>query len=286
MTNTTTLNTSNNTNNCGKLKYILRTKPKKYYCLNLRNIRNQQSKTNTNLNFQGGERENYKIILNNKGKRQKSEYLSGGGGGGGGGVEIDLCFSHRRCKSLVSSFPFILIHCFGSSINIFLLKCGGSKIILFFPPSFLSYFFFEGGGGGRWWNLLQPIPLFFSFYFCQCKIAKKSVWNAFVIVKVLLSGSRSVFIWAKMMKSYCLLKLETEKVEQLHTVAHATVLNKSVIYNNGMWHLWPTVAVCVFALFHVRNVGFTIKAVFYSLLCLNIKGSTLSVSPLHLLPGW
>ena len=149
-------------------------------------------------------------------------------------------------------FLFLLTHCFGSSINIFLLKCGGSKILFFLP-----FFLF---GGGRWWNLLQPIPIFFPF--CQCKIAKKSVWSAFVIVKVLLSRSRSVFIWAKMMKSYCLLKLETEKVEQLHTAAHATVLNKSVIYNNGMWHLWPTVAACVFALFHVRNVGFTIKAVF------------------------
>ena len=213
-----------------------------------------------------------------------------GGGGGGGGVEIDLCFSHRRCKSLVSSFPFLLIHCFGSSINIFLLKCGGSKIILFFPPLpfFLTFFFFEGGVGGGGEMMKSPATHtpFFSFYFCQCKIAKKSVWNAFVIVKVLLSGSRSVFIWAKMMKSYCLLKLETEKVEQLHTVAHATVLNKSVIYNNGMWHLWPTVAVCVFALFHVRNVGFTIKAVFYSLSCLNIKGNRLSVSPLHLLPDF
>ena len=36
MTNTATRNTSNNTNNCGKRKYILRTKQKNYYCLNLR----------------------------------------------------------------------------------------------------------------------------------------------------------------------------------------------------------------------------------------------------------
>ena len=112
---------------------------------------------------------------------------------------------------------------------------------------------------------------FFPIYFCQCKIAKKSVWSAFVIVKVLLSRSRSVFIWAKMMKSYCLLKLETEKVKQLHIVVHATVLNKSVIYNNGMWHLWPTVAVCVFALFHVRQLRHC--SVSFSLLCLNIKGN-------------
>ena len=64
MTNTATPSTSNkNTNNCDKLKYILRTnkkqnkQTKKYYCLKLRNIQTQQSKTDTNLNFQGRERE-------------------------------------------------------------------------------------------------------------------------------------------------------------------------------------------------------------------------------------
>jgi len=48
MTNTATLNTANkNTNNCGKRKYVLTTKLKNnnYYCLNLRTMQNQQSKT-------------------------------------------------------------------------------------------------------------------------------------------------------------------------------------------------------------------------------------------------
>ena len=70
MTNTATLNTSNkNTNNCGKLKYTLRTKNKQTINgLNLRSIRNQQSKTNTNL------------------KREREAERGGGGVGGGGGV--------------------------------------------------------------------------------------------------------------------------------------------------------------------------------------------------------
>ena len=78
-----TLSTSNKkTNNCGKLKYILRTKLKKHYsCLKLHNMQTQQSKTDANLTFQErererereerererereGEREIYKIILN------------------------------------------------------------------------------------------------------------------------------------------------------------------------------------------------------------------------------
>ena len=59
MTNTATLNTSNkNTNNCGKLKYTLKTKQKSYYCLKLHNIQTQQSKTTANLNFQ--ERDTHK----------------------------------------------------------------------------------------------------------------------------------------------------------------------------------------------------------------------------------
>ena len=57
MTNTATLNSSNrNANNCGKLKYILRRKIN-YYCLKLRNIQTQQSKTYINLNFQERERQ-------------------------------------------------------------------------------------------------------------------------------------------------------------------------------------------------------------------------------------
>ena len=53
MTSTATLNTPNkNINNCGKLKYTLKTKQKSYYCLKLRNIQTQQSKTTANLNFQ------------------------------------------------------------------------------------------------------------------------------------------------------------------------------------------------------------------------------------------
>ena len=56
MTNTATLNTSiKNRNNNGKLKYILRRrkekKKKNYYCLKLRNMQTQQSKTGANLNF-------------------------------------------------------------------------------------------------------------------------------------------------------------------------------------------------------------------------------------------
>ena len=72
MTNTAALNTSNkNTNNCGKLKYSLRTKRKQknYCCLKLRNIQTQKSKTDANLNFQERERER------------------GGGGGGGGELQ-------------------------------------------------------------------------------------------------------------------------------------------------------------------------------------------------------
>ena len=56
MTNTAILNTSNkNTNNCGKINYILRRrrkeKEKKFYCLKLRNIQTLQSKTDAILNF-------------------------------------------------------------------------------------------------------------------------------------------------------------------------------------------------------------------------------------------
>ena len=46
MTNTATLNTSNkNTNDCVKLKYILKRKRKTVYCLSFRSIQTQQSKT-------------------------------------------------------------------------------------------------------------------------------------------------------------------------------------------------------------------------------------------------
>ena len=62
MANTATLHTSNkNTNNCVQIKCVLKTKQKNYYCLKLRNIQIQQSKTDANLNFQGRERD--KIIL-------------------------------------------------------------------------------------------------------------------------------------------------------------------------------------------------------------------------------
>ena len=49
-------------------------KTKNYYCINRRNIRSQQSKTNTNLNFQ--ERESYKIILNESRKATEDISLS------------------------------------------------------------------------------------------------------------------------------------------------------------------------------------------------------------------
>ena len=57
---------SKNTNNCGNLKYILRTKPKNLNCLKLPNIQTQKSKKDANLNFQ-----------------------EGGGGGGMGGTETE-----------------------------------------------------------------------------------------------------------------------------------------------------------------------------------------------------
>ena len=56
MANTEALNMSDkNTNNCGKLKYILRTE-QKTMC-KFRNIQTQQSKTDANLNFQERERQ-------------------------------------------------------------------------------------------------------------------------------------------------------------------------------------------------------------------------------------
>ena len=85
MTNTATLNKSNqNTANCGKRKYILRTKQKSYSFLKLRNIQTEQDKR-CKFEFSGdrerdreketdrwtdrqtgrqAETENYKIILN------------------------------------------------------------------------------------------------------------------------------------------------------------------------------------------------------------------------------
>ena len=67
MTNTATLNTSNkNTNNCGKLKYILRTKQKLLHT----------KSANTTTEFSGERERVTKSFYTNKGKRQKSEYLS------------------------------------------------------------------------------------------------------------------------------------------------------------------------------------------------------------------
>ena len=54
-----------NTDNCGKLKYILRTNKKQtnYSCLKLRNMQTQQSKTYVDMNFQERERERCEFIL-------------------------------------------------------------------------------------------------------------------------------------------------------------------------------------------------------------------------------
>ena len=73
MTNTGTLSTSNkNTNNCGRLKYILRTiQTKNYYCLNLRKIQTQHSKTDANLERESEIQTDRQIDRQTESNRQK-----------------------------------------------------------------------------------------------------------------------------------------------------------------------------------------------------------------------